>query len=173
MKLSEVEEEFYNLRKRHAIGAVSLDIYEEFSAEMKKRKEGILESLEKLEQKLSNPKELINFSCRLSANLSPVWASGDYYQKQTFQNVVFPSGLVYDTKIEHYRTPEVNRVIARIAQLSKGLEEIKKPDFSNIEEKSGLVPPSRPNLNEILEDTRDFARIWDLYGHLIREPEIS
>jgi len=140
LKLNEVEEEFYNLRKRHAIGAVSLDIYEEFSTEMKKRKEGIMESLEKLEQKLSNPKELINFSCRLSANLAPVWASGDYYQKQTFQNVVFPSGLVYDTKIEHYRTPEVNRVIAQIAQLSKGLGEIKKPDFSNFEEKSGLVP---------------------------------
>ncbi len=139
LKLNEVEEEFYNLRKRHAIGAVSLDIYEEFSTEMKQRKEGILESLEKSEQKLSNPKELINFSCRLSANLARVWASGDYYQKQTFQNVVFPSGLVYDTKIEHYRTPEVNRVIALIADLSKGLGETKKPVLSNFEDKTGLV----------------------------------
>ena len=31
-----------------------------------------------------------------------------------------------------------------------------------------FVPPSRPNMNEILEDTRDFARIWDLNGHLIK-----
>ncbi len=54
--------------------------------------------------------------------------------------MVFPFGLVYDTKIEHYRTPEVNRVIAQIAELSKGLGEIKKPDFSKFEEKSGLVP---------------------------------
>jgi len=30
MKLNEVEEEFYDLRKRHAIGRVNLDIYEEF-----------------------------------------------------------------------------------------------------------------------------------------------
>jgi len=75
----------------------------------------------------------------------------------------------YDTKIEYYRTPEVNRVIARIAQLSRGSGEIKKPDFSNFEGKSGLVPPSRPNMNDILEDTRDLARIWDLYGHLLKE----
>ena len=140
MKLNEVEEGFYNLRKRHAIGSVSLDVYEEFSVEMKVRKEKLLDDLEKLNQKLSNPKELIQFACKLSANLSAVWDLGDYYQKQIFQNTIFPKGLAYDSNIEHYRTPIVNDVIARIADLSKGLERIKKPDFSNIEEKSGLVP---------------------------------
>ena len=140
LKLNEVEEEFYNLRKRHAIGSVSLDIYEEFSNEMKVRKEKLLGDLEKLDQKLSNPKELIHFTCKLSANLAPVWALGDYYQKQIFQNTVFPKGLVYDSKIEHYRTPIVNDVIGCVAHTSKVLGEIKKPDFSNIEEKSGLVP---------------------------------
>jgi hypothetical protein len=29
-----------------------------------------------------------------------------------------------------------------------------------------FVPPSRPNMNELLEDTRDLARIWDLHHHL-------
>ena len=140
LKLSEVDEEFYNLRKRHAIGAVSLDIYEEFSTEMKARRAAILKELEKLDQKLSNPKELINFTCHLASNLAGVWASGDYYQKQTFQNTLFPNGLVYDAKIDHYRTPEVNSVIACVAGLSKGLGDKKKPDFSNFSEKSGLVP---------------------------------
>ena len=83
---------------------------------------------------------MIHFTTKLTANLAPVWDSGDYYEKQIFQNTIFPAGLGYDSKKEHYRTPEVNRVIARIAELSKGLGEIKKPDFSNIEEKSGLVP---------------------------------
>ncbi len=36
-----------------------------------------------------------------------------------------------------------------------------------------LYPPSRPNMNELLKDTRDFARIWDLYGHLIGDTKIS
>jgi len=157
------------LRKRHAIGKVTLDIYEEFSEEMKVRKKKLLEEFEKLDQKLSNPKELIHFTTKLTANLAPVWDSGDYYEKQIFQNTIFPAGLGYDSKIEHYRTPEVNRVIALIADLSKDLGEIKKPDFSNIEEKSGDVPPSEPNVNQILEDTRALAQIWDLYGHLVNE----
>ena len=72
-------------------------------------------------------------------------------------------------KIEHYRTPEVNEVIGCVAELSKGLGENKSRTFQNSFEKSGLVPPSRPILNDILEDTRDLARIWDLYGHLLKE----
>ncbi|HEX7412498.1 MAG TPA: hypothetical protein VF411_00535 [Bacteroidia bacterium] len=107
---------------------------------MKVRKESLLVDLEKLNQKLSNPKELIQFTCKLSANLTPVWASGDYYQKQIFQNVVFPKGLVYDSKIEHYRTPVVNEAIACIAYLSRGLKQMKNRTSLNVEEKSGLVP---------------------------------
>jgi hypothetical protein len=104
------------------------------------QKNKLLEEFEKLDQKLSNPKELIHFTCKLSANLAPVWALGDYYQKQIFQNTVFPKGLVYDSKIEHYRTPIVNDVIGCVAHTSRALEEIKKPDFLNLSEKSGLVP---------------------------------
>lgn len=140
LKLNEVEEEFYNLRKRHAIGKVTLDIYEEFSEEMKVRKKKLLEEFEKLDQKLSNPKELIHFTTKLTANLAPVWDSGDYYEKQIFQNTIFPAGLGYDSKIEHYRTSEINEVIGYTAQLSKELEQIKKPDFLNLSEKSGSVP---------------------------------
>ena len=47
---------------------------------------------------------------------------------------------IYDSKNEHYRTTEINEVIGYTAQLSKELEQIKKPDFSNFKEKSGLVP---------------------------------
>jgi hypothetical protein len=146
LKLNEVDEEFYNLRKRHAIGSVSLDIYEEFSVEMKQRKEQLLKQLEILGQKLSNPKELIHFTCTLAANLAPVWSSGDYYQKQIFQNVLFPKGLLYDAKIEHYRTPVVNEAIGCVADLSKGLEENKNGTFLNLEEKSRSVARTRIEL---------------------------
>ncbi len=146
LKLNEVEEEYYNLRKRHAIGKVTMDIYEEFSEEMKVRKKKLLEEFEKLDQKLSNPKELIHFTTKLTANLAPVWDSGDYYEKQIFQNTIFPAGLGYDSKKEHYRTTEINEVIGYVARLSRSLEEIKKPDFSKFEEKSGLVPRRRLEL---------------------------
>jgi hypothetical protein len=47
---------------------------------------------------------------------------------------------------KHYRTTEINDVVGYVAQLSRDLEEIKKPDFSNFKEKSGLVPGTRLEL---------------------------
>lgn len=51
---------------------------------MGKEKNELTEQLQKLDQKLSNPKELIQFSYKLASNLVPVWASGDYYKKIDF-----------------------------------------------------------------------------------------
>ncbi len=73
----------------------------------------------------------------------------DYYQKQIFQNTLFPSGLVYDSKIDNYRTPIVNSVIGYISDLARGLEGNKNRTSQNFSEKSGSVPgiglePIRP-----------------------------
>jgi hypothetical protein len=65
-------------------------------------------------------------------------------------------------KTKHYRTPKVNSLFGCVAHLSRGLEENKKSDLTNLIEKSPSVTTSRPNMNEILEDTRDMARFWDL-----------
>ena len=93
------------MKKYNSLGQLSLDIYEEFSTEMIQRKESISKQLEKLNKKLSNPKELIKFTFDLSSNLTKIWDLGDYYQKQIFENTIFPDGLVYDSKNDHYRTP--------------------------------------------------------------------
>ena len=103
------------------------------------QKESILFQPEKLGQKLSNLKELIHFTCKLVANLAPVWGLGDYYQKQTFQNTLFPKGLLYDSKINDYRTPEVNSAIAYIVGLSKDLKKMKNGTSLFSEEKSRSV----------------------------------
>lgn len=141
LKLHKVEEDFYNLRKSHSIGKINLEVYEEFSKEMEELKNTLLESLATLDQKLSNPKELIDFTCRIATKLAPVWEKGDYYDKQNFQNVLFPSGLLYDTKIEHYRTPKVNSIFAYVAHVSKALTENKNRTSHFLNGKSGLVPP--------------------------------
>ena len=149
LKLKELEEEFYALRKRHALGTVDLAIYHEFSAEISQRKEALLQEQEKLDQRISNPKELIRFACQLSANLAITWDSGDFYQKQKLQNTIFPEGLAYDAHLNNYRTPKVNAVISCIALLAKSLEKNKSRTFQKTLEKSGSVPrtglePVRP-----------------------------
>lgn len=101
-QLKLTEEEFYALRKRHASGAVSVDVYEEFAAELQSKKQAIIEKIEDFENQLSNPKELISFALNMAGNLYQMWDSGDFYQKQMVQSTLFPSGLLYDSKIDHY-----------------------------------------------------------------------
>jgi site-specific DNA recombinase len=139
-QLNAAEEEFKTLRKRHALGQVSLDVYTEFAEEMEKKIKTISEELAKLEQSLSNPKELINYTCKMACNLGRMWDAGDFYQKQMFQSTLFPAGLGYDAKIDHYRITEVNCVFSHIADLSRDLAKIKNRTSLNFEEKSGLVP---------------------------------
>jgi hypothetical protein len=142
MQLNAAEEEYKTLRKRHALGSVSLDVYTEFAEEMEKKIKAISEELKKLENNLSNPKELINYTCKMACNLGKTWDSGNFYQKQMFQNTLFPSGLGYDAKIDHYRTTQVNCVFSYIADLSRDLVKIKNRTSQNFIEKSGLVLPT-------------------------------
>lgn len=140
LQLNAVEEEFRTLRKRHALGIVSLDVYTEFAIEMETKVKAISEKLLELEQNLSNPKELINYVCKLAANLVKVWEMGDFYQKQIFQNTLFPNGLGYDAKIDDYRTTEINSVFVLTSNLSKVWSENKNGTSQNLNEKSLLVP---------------------------------
>ena len=107
---------------------------------MNSKKESILKQIESLEKKLSNPKELINYSLKLASNLSPIWESGDFYQNHILQNTLFPNGLVYDAKKDNYRTPVVNSMILCIADLATDLEKNKSRTSQNFFEKSGSVP---------------------------------
>lgn len=140
LQLHSAEEEFKILRKRHALGQVSLDVYTEFGEEMEKKVKAVSEELAKLEQNLSNPKELINYTWKMACNLSKMWDCGDFYQKQMFQNTMFPAGLGYDAKIEHYRTAEVNCIFSLIADLSKDWSENKNGTSQIFIEKSRSVP---------------------------------
>ena len=71
-----------------------MDIFEKFSAELLKEKKEVIEGVGKFESKLSTPKNIVNFSLRITTNLPSVWASDDLHKKQVFQNMMFPKGLL-------------------------------------------------------------------------------
>ena len=83
---------------------------------------------------------MINYTVDTATKLHKAWTCGDYYEKQSFQNMLFPNGLAYDSKMEHYRTPKVNSVFGCIAYLSKLLKENKKGDSQFLLDKSPTVP---------------------------------
>lgn len=139
-QIKDVESKIEKLEERHALGEVSLDIYLKFSSKYVEEKNTLIQELEKLNGKLSNPKELIDFVCKFASKLSHSWESADYYQKQTLQNLVFPEGIMYDTEIEHYRTGKVRPIFLRMAAISRASEEKESRSFEKHFENSGSVP---------------------------------
>ena len=147
--IKEVDDNLENLEERHAFGKINEEVFFKFYNKLIAEKKALAEQYEKLSQKLSNPNDLINFTCRLASKISTVWDMSDYYQKQRLQYLIFPDGISYDTRIEHYRTQKVNSVFALIAYLSKATKENKNGSFDFSIENSRYVPrkgiePPRP-----------------------------
>lgn len=136
--LNDVNEKLDLLERRFAFGEINALIFDKFSKELYAQKKEISAALENLSGNLSNPHNLIDFTIRLSSKLPSAWASGDYHQKQEFQYMIFPDGLSYDTKIEHYRTSQINLVFAHIALKSMDAEEKKKGTYPFLLDKSPL-----------------------------------
>lgn len=75
----------------------------------------------KLDLKLSNPSEAIDFAVTMSTKLAPAWTSSDLTQKYTLQKMLFPEGIHYNRQNHTYRTTRVNSVFEVIACVSKEL----------------------------------------------------
>jgi len=92
-----------------------------------------------------------------------------YRGKLELQELMFPNGIFYNREKNEYRTTEPNPVMFTIAEISRSFEGKNKGDNGFFQLLSPSVPHTIPNLNELLADTRDMARIWDLYGHLVKD----
>jgi len=86
----------------------------------------------------------------MAANLPLVWESWNYHQKQNFQNILFPEGLLYDAKQEHYRIEKINCVFGHVAHCSQELLKIKSRFPLKLSEKNGFVPGGS-GLSNLLE----------------------
>ena len=67
---------------------------------------------------MSKLDDYISVSLNYTVNLSKMWASGDYMQRQELQNAFFPAGISYNRKKDACRSIEVNDFLAESALLS-------------------------------------------------------
>jgi hypothetical protein len=79
---------------------------------------------------------MINEAVILCRNLRQLWQDGGIAFKEGLQNLLFPSGLVYDKKNGAFRTSEINFIITQIARHTGDLCKMKKGLSSLFEPKS-------------------------------------
>jgi site-specific DNA recombinase len=116
-----------NLKKRFVMEA---DIDKEIYFELKKELEGKISAISQKIlndiNKISNLENYLQFSEQIVKNISKYWGSEGLGTKKKIQELVFPDGLLLDTKNRTYLTPKVNNLfkhsyeLIRVAEDSKG-----------------------------------------------------
>lgn len=127
IQLTEVDKKIKTLREKHFITEeVNKEIYDEFSAAYAKESADIIQKIDASSLVLSNLEEGIKKVLKMCENLNEIWGLADFDTKERFQNLVFPSGLVYDRENKEYRTQDVNPIFYEIARRTEALDDNKK-----------------------------------------------
>jgi site-specific DNA recombinase len=117
-RLGTLRETLDKVEDRWADGEISRDIYDKRSSKLKGEIEEIVEELEKSQVNISNPSELIDKGVKIASDLANLWVSGDYEERKTVQEILFPEGVVFDKENDSFRTSKINFVVSLIANMS-------------------------------------------------------
>lgn len=124
-KLTELKQKVEKVEERFAYGEIDRDIYEKVSGKLKTEMTELNLQLDNGSLYLSNPLEVVNKALEITSNLVNLWVASDSKEKKNLQNLLFPKGVLYDRKIDHYRTDEVNPILAMTQSFSEALNQNK------------------------------------------------
>ena len=83
------------------------------------RKAEIYKQLEQTGNKCSNPGKFMKKAIEISSKLATMWDLGNFKQRERLQKLVFPTGIIYDRKINAVRTENIHPLFATMITLSE------------------------------------------------------
>jgi site-specific DNA recombinase len=138
-KITKIRKELDTIEERFATGKIDTHIYTKFS-------EKYNTEISELEQKLTNPnitssnlEKCIKNGLKIAKKLSKIWVSGDFFDKQKLQHLLFPDGFAYDKQNKRVQTFRTNVFFELIRSISMVLSEIKNGDSIKINQISARV----------------------------------
>ncbi len=148
-KITEKEKQLEQVEERFVLGEINKELYEKYSQKMKKELAEINKQITNSSLDSSNLKMAVEKTMALAENLSQLWVSASYEDKQHLQKLIFPEGAVYSKQKHEVRTERVNTLFSAIAEQARVSAENKNGDSSKNRHKSTRVPgtgfePARP-----------------------------
>lgn len=126
-QLTEVNAAINTIEDKHYVKEImSEETFLRLSSKYKEEQKKILEELEKVTPKISNPDETIDKAISISLELSPRWHSADIKDKEKLQKLLFPDGIIYDRKNEALRTERINVIFLLLPELQSISANMKK-----------------------------------------------
>lgn len=145
-RLTETETKIESLEERFALGEITSELFQKFIAKFRKEKLEITTEISDLSFENSNLEKRVEKYLCILTKPATLWVSNDYKGKLELQNLLFPSGLLFQRENNDYRTPETNPVIFVMSQLSTDLGGKLKGTFGLYNQKSLSVPRRRLEL---------------------------
>ncbi|MES2398099.1 MAG: recombinase family protein [Bacteroidota bacterium] len=138
--LNEVKEKLNKLEERYALGEVEdKEVYKRLKVRFWDEINAITGELSKVDLKLSNLDNFVNYTVKLSSKLNVMWGLGSFELKQGLQNLIFPDGVTYNFQNNTYRTCRSNSVFASIAVQARVLEQKETGIYTCYGKNSGQV----------------------------------
>ncbi len=126
INLKDAQDAIKKIKIRFAEGEIPEDVYLEGIGLRKSSLLVIQERLNELEQNISNLDKYINYSLQLIEKLPEYWRLGEHSLKKGIQDLVFPSGVLYDSEKREYLTKEVNEFFFATHSISENLPDAKR-----------------------------------------------
>jgi site-specific DNA recombinase len=119
-QLRDMRQKLERLEERFILEELTADLYQKYKGKFEKDIEEIEAKMASNRIEMSKLEDYIAVSLEFACNLSEMWASGDYTQRQELQKALFEAGIIYDRQKDECRSTGDNIFITEIAQLSGG-----------------------------------------------------
>lgn len=113
-KQQELNKKIERLEERFIEEELTADLYNKYMAKYNEELNDIETAIAKASQ-VSNLQECVNLAVDFAVNIPKKWVLADYFTKQRIQNLLFPSGILYNKETDGCRTERVNSVFLYLA----------------------------------------------------------
>ena len=125
-RISELQNILSNLEERFVLNEITKEQHDKFTSKYSDELNQLTQEIKTNANSSSNLEKAIEKGLKIAENISQLWVSSDYYEKQQLQYLLFPDGLLYDKKNDTVRTNRNNTLFHEIAVNTRGLDKRKK-----------------------------------------------
>jgi len=124
-RVTDLQNQLDKLEERFVLNEITKEQYDKFSSKYRDELNQLKKETKTYAEISSNLEKAIEKGLNIAENISQLWISSDYYEKQQLQYLVFPEGMLYNKKNDRVRTNRVNTLFREIAVQSMILAETK------------------------------------------------
>jgi site-specific DNA recombinase len=139
-RVTEIENQVEALEERYVKGVLEKRLFDKYATKYSEDIGLLKLEMEKTSFDSSNLEKIVEKGVSIAENISRMWVSADFRQKQKLQYLVFPKGILYNKENDAVRTEKVNAIFAEIRLLAEVLEKKKKGNLEKDCLKSDSVP---------------------------------